>query len=173
MMDLPVWVTVIVGRIIGGFVTGFVAGALLASLLITHSTGSGLSQSTTLTYSLVIACAGAVVTGVVTALLLPYMSGCTVAIGTAVLASFVGELVPFVGSAVFMRAALDSHGYSSFTLLAGVSPLLGLGLSAVGVLLTVWMIQSSTTIGGSRRGPNIDLYSRARQTSLDEPPSEL
>jgi hypothetical protein len=32
------------------------------------------------------------------------------------------------------------------------------------------MVQSSASGGGSGRGPRHDLYSRARQTSLDEPP---
>jgi hypothetical protein len=31
-------------------------------------------------------------------------------------------------------------------------------------------VQSSTGGAGSGRGPNYDLYGRARQTSLDEPP---
>jgi hypothetical protein len=168
-MDLPVWVTVVVGRIAGGFVTGIFAGAILASELVAHPTGSGLSQSSALPYSIGVAVVAAVVTGLVTAGLLPPFSGRRVGIGTAVLASFAGEMIPFIGATLFTHAALSSRGYASWTFFATASPLLGLGLTALGIVVTVWMIQSSV-VGGSPRGPRYDLYSRARQNSLDEPP---
>jgi hypothetical protein len=171
-MDLPVWVTVLIGRIAGGAVTGFFAGAILASQLVAQPTGTGLSQSTGIAYSMGIAIAAALVTGLVTAWLLPTLSGCRVSVGTAVLAAFAGEMVPFIGATLLTHAALDSRGNTSWTYFASASPMLGLALSLVGVLVTVWMITSSLE-GGTSRGARIDLYSRARQTSLDEPPPDL
>ena len=48
------------------------------------------------------------------------------------------------------------------------TPLVSLGLTALGIAVMAWIVQSST--GGSGPGPDYDLYSRARRSSLDEPP---
>jgi hypothetical protein len=170
-MDLPVWVTVLIARIIGGAVMGFVAGVVLASTLLTHPTGFGLSHSSGLAYAMGIAVAASLVTGLVTARLLPLLSGARVDLGTAVLASFAGEMVPFIGATIFTRTALDERGQTSWTYFATASPVLSVVLTALGVLVTVWMITSSAQ-GGSRRGANIDLYARARRTSLEDPPGD-
>jgi hypothetical protein len=170
-MELPVWVTVLIGRTVGGAVTGLVAGVVVASTLLSHPTGFGLSHSSGLAYAMGIAFAAAIVTGLVTARLMPLLSGCRVDVGTAMLAAFAGEMVPFIGATIFTHAAFASRGDTSWSVFAGASPIVSLAFTAIGVLVTVWMITSSTQ-GGTSRGPNLDLYSRARQTSLDEPPSE-
>jgi hypothetical protein len=171
-MDLPVWVTVLIGRIVGGAITGFVAGAVLASTLLAHATGFGLSRSSTVMYAMGIAVAAALVTGLVIARLLPLLSGCRVDAGTAIVAAFAGEMVPFIGATVLTHAALDERGQVSWTYFATASPIVSLAFTAIGVLVTVWMITSSVQ-NGSGRGPNLDLYSRARQTGLDEPPTDF
>jgi hypothetical protein len=171
-MDLPVWVTVIIGRIVGGAITGFVAGVVLASTLLAHPTGHGLSHSGGLAYAMGIAVAAALVTGLVTAKLLPVLSGARVDVGTAVLASFAGEMVPFIGAVALTHAAFDQRGQTSWTFFATASPMVSLVFTVLGVLVTVWMITSSAQ-GGSGRGANLDLYSRARQMSLDEPPGDV
>ncbi len=171
-MELPVWVTVLIARVVGGAITGFVAGAVLAGTLLAHPAGTGLSHSSGLEYSLGIAVVAALVTGAVLAWLLPTLSDCRVDIGTAVLAAFAGEMVPFIGAALFTREAIDARGSTSWAYFAGASPMFSIALSVFGVLVTVWMIASSIQ-GGSGRGANLDLYSRARQTSLDEPPTDL
>lgn len=171
-MELPVWVTVLVGRVVGGAVTGFLAGVVVASTLLAHPTGHGLSRSGGLAYAMGVAVAAALVTGLVTAKLLPPLSGCRVDVGTAVLAAFAGEMVPFIGATVFTDAAFDSRGETAWSVFATASPIVSLGFTVLGVLVTVWIITSSAQ-AGTGRGPNLDLYSRARQSSLDEPPSEL
>jgi hypothetical protein len=50
------------------------------------------------------------------------------------------------------------------------TPLVSLGLTALGIAVTAWMVQPASGGAGSGRGPNDDPYGRARQTSLDEPP---
>ena len=85
------------------------------------------------------------------------------------LAAFVGQMVPFIGGALFTNALLSSRqGAYWLTLMMTATPLVSLGLTALGIAVTAWMVQSST--GGAGRGPNDDLYGRARQTSLDDPP---
>jgi hypothetical protein len=87
------------------------------------------------------------------------------------LASFAGQMVPFIGGALLTHALLSSgSGAYSFTLMTTATPLVALGLTVLGIAVTAWMVQSSSTGGGSGRGPRYDLYSRARQSSLDEPP---
>jgi hypothetical protein len=61
-------------------------------------------------------------------------------------------------------------GAYSLTLMTTATPLVALGLTVLGIAVTAWMVQSSSPGGGSSRGPRYDLYSRARQSSLDEPP---
>jgi hypothetical protein len=94
-----------------------------------------------------------------------------VGIGTAMLAAFVGQMVPFIGGALFTNALLSSgQGAYSPTLMMTATPLVSLGLTALGIAVTAWMVQSSSAGAGVGRGPNYDLYSRARQASLDDPP---
>ena len=76
-----------------------------------------------------------------------------------------------LNGAVFTNALLSSRqGPYSLTLMMTATPLIGLGLMALGIAVTAWIVQSSAGGAGSGRGPNYDLYSRARQTSLDDPP---
>jgi hypothetical protein len=80
-------------------------------------------------------------------------------------------MVPFIGGALVTHALLSSRqGAASLTLMTTATPLVGLGLSVLGIVVTAWMVQSSSGGAGSGGGPRYDLYSRARQTSLDEPP---
>jgi len=80
-------------------------------------------------------------------------------------------MVPFIGGALFTNALLSSrHGAYSLTLMMTATPLVSLGLTALGITVTAWMVQASAGGAGSGGGPDYDLYSRARQTSLDEPP---
>ena len=103
--------------------------------------------------------------------LLPALSGCRVGIGTCMLAAFAGHMVPFIGGALFTNALLSSRqGAYSLTLMMTATPLVSLGLTALGIAVTAWMVQSSSGGAGSGHDPNYDLYSRARRTSLDEPP---
>lgn len=170
-MGLPVWVTVIICRLLGGFITGFLGVAVFAGLLITNPAGTPVAQTSLVTYSLVVTVLSAAVIGLVMAGLLPALSGCRVGIGTAMLAAFAGQMVPFIGGALFTNALLSSRqGAYSLTLMMTATPLVSLGLTALGIAVTAWMVQSASGGAGSGRGPDYDLYSRSRQTSLDEPP---
>ena len=166
-MGLPVWVTVIICRFLGGFITGFLGVAVFAGLLITNPAGTPVPQTSLVTYSLVVTVLSAAVIGLVMTGLLPALSGCRVGIGTAMLAAFAGQMVPFIGGALLTHALLSSgSGAYSFTLMTTATPLVALGLTMLGIAVTAWMVQSSSTGGGSGRGPRYDLYTRARQ---DEP----
>lgn len=171
-MGLPVWVTVVISRLVGGFVTGFLGVAVFATVLITNPAGpTPAPQSSLVTFSIVVTLVSTVVIGLVMTGLLPALSGCRVSVGTAILASFAGQMVPFIGGALLTHALLSSRqGAASLTLMTTATPLAGLGLSVLGIVVTAWMVQSSAGGGDSGRGPRYDLYSRARQTSLDEPP---
>jgi hypothetical protein len=170
-MGIPVWITVVISRFIGGFVTGFLGAAVFATVLITNPVGTPAPQSSLVTYSLILSVVSAGVIGLVMTGLLPALSGCRVSLGTAVLASFAGEMVPFIGGAVLTHALLSSRdGAYSLTLMTTATPLVALGLTVLGIAVTAWIVQSSSPGGGSGRGPRYDLYSRGRQTSLDEPP---
>ena len=165
-MQLPVWVTVVIARFVGGFAVGFVAGIVFVA-----STGGAdgrLQQSSALTLTLAVTLIGAVVTGAVTAALLPALSACRVSIGTAILATFVGQLIPFVGGLLVSHAVTRTPSASMYLPLYGTAgPLLALGLTVAGIAATVWMIQSSTLVG-SGRGPRYELYGKARRESLDD-----
>jgi hypothetical protein len=165
-MQLPVWVTVVIARFVGGFAVGFVAGVVYVA-----SSGGGngaLGQPSTLTVTLVVTLVGALVTGAVTVALLPALSGCHVTIGTAVLATVVGQLIPFIGGLLVSHAVTRDTSSSMYLPLCGTAgPLLSLGLTVAGIAATAWMIQS-TTIAGSGSGPRYELYGKARRESLDD-----
>jgi hypothetical protein len=170
-MGIPVWITVVISRFIGGFITGFLGVAVFATVLVANPGGAPAPQSSLVTYSLLLSIVSAGVIGLVMTGLLPALSGCRVSLGTAVLASFVGQMVPFIGGALLTHALLSSRsGAYSLTLMTTATPLVALGLTVLGIAVTAWMVQSSSSGGGSGRGPRYDLYGRARQTSLDEPP---
>lgn len=171
-MGIPVWITVVICRFIGGFITGFLGAAVFATVLVANPAGAPAPQSSLVTYSLILSIVSAGVIGIVMTGLLPALSGCRVGLGTAVLASFAGEMVPFIGGALLTHALLSSRdGADSLTLMTTATPLVALAsLTALGIAVTAWMVQSSSSVGGSGRGPRYDLYSRARQSSLDEPP---
>jgi hypothetical protein len=170
-MGIPVWITVVISRFIGGFITGFLGSAMFATLLITNPAGTPAPQASLVTYSLVLSVVSAAVIGLVMTGLLPALSGCRVGLGTAVLASFVGQMVPFVGGALVTHALLSSRdGAYSITLMTTATPLVALGLTVLGIAVTAWIVQSSSDGGGPGRGPRYDLYGRARRTSLDDPP---
>jgi hypothetical protein len=170
-MGIPVWITVVISRFIGGFITGFLGVAVFATVLVANPAGTPAPQSSLVTYSLLLSIVSAGVIGLVMTGLLPALSGCRVGLGTAVLASFAGQMVPFIGGALLTHALLSSRsGAYSLTLMTTATPLVALGLTVLGIAVTAWMVQSSSTGGSSGRGPRYDLYSRARQTSLDEPP---
>ncbi len=172
-MGIPVWITVVISRFIGGFITGFLGSAMFAAFLITNPAGTPAPQASLVTYSLVLSVVSAAAIGLVMTGLLPALSGCRVGLGTAVLASFVGQMVPFVGGALVTHALLSSRdGAYSITLMTTATPLVALGLTILGIAVTAWIVQSSSDGGGSGRGPRYDLYGRARRTSLDDP-SEL
>jgi hypothetical protein len=170
-LGIPVWITVVICRFIGGFITGFLGAAVFATVLVANPAGAPAPHSSLVTYSLILSIVSAGVIGIVMTGLLPALSGCRVRLGTAVLASFAGEMVPFVGGVLLTHALLSSRdGAYSLTLMTTATPLVALGLTALGIAVTAWMVQSSSSVGGSGRGPRYDLYSRARQSSLDEPP---
>jgi hypothetical protein len=162
-VQLPVWVTVVIARFVGGFAVGFVAGIAYIA-----TSGSANGQSSALTLTLVVTLVGAVVTGAVTVALLPALSGCRVTIGTAVLATVVGQLIPFIGLLLVSHAVTRDTSTSMYLPLYGAAgPLLSLGLTVAGIAATAWIIQS-TTIVGSGSGPRYELYGKARRESLDE-----
>src|SRR6185437_16546893 len=99
-MGIPVWVTVIICRFLGGFITGFLGVAVFAGLLITNPAGTPVPQASLVTYSLVVTVLSAAVIGLLMTGLLPALSGCRVGVGTAVLAAFAGQMVPFIGGAL-------------------------------------------------------------------------
>ena len=161
-MQLPVWVTVVIARFVGGFAVGFVAGVVYVA------SNGGLGRSSNLTLALVVTLVGAVVTGAVTVALLPMLSGCRVTIGTAVLATVVGQLIPFVGGLLISHAVTRDTSATMYLPLYGTAgPLLSLGLTVAGIAATAWMIQS-TTIVGSGSGPRYELYGKARRERLDD-----
>jgi hypothetical protein len=169
-MGVPIWITVVISRFVGGFITGFLGTAVFATYLITNPAGTATPQSSLVTYSLLLSIVSAGVIGLVMTGLLPALSGCRVGLGTAVLASFVGQMVPFIGGALLTHALLSSRdGAYSITLMTTATPLVALGLTVLGIAVTAWMVSSSSG-GGSGGGPRYDLYSRARRTSLDDPP---
>jgi hypothetical protein len=170
-MGVPIWITVVISRFVGGFITGFLGTAVFATYLITNPAGTGTPQSSLVTYSLLLSIVSAGVIGLVMTGLLPALSGCRVGLGTAVLASFVGQMVPFVGGALLTHALLSSRdGAYSITLMTTATPLVALGLTVLGIAVTAWMVGSSSDGGGSGRGPRYDLYGRARRSSLDDSP---
>jgi hypothetical protein len=69
----------------------------------------GLGQSSTLALTLVVTLISALVTGAVIVALLPALSGCNVSMGTAILASFIGQLIPFVGGLLISHAVTDNR----------------------------------------------------------------
>jgi hypothetical protein len=165
-MQLPVWVTVVIARFVGGFAVGFVAGVVYIAS--SGSANGALGQSSTLTLTLVITLVGAVVTGAVTVALLPALSGCRVTTGTAVLATVVGQLIPFIGGLLVSHAVTRDTSTSMYLPLYGTAgPLLSLGLTVAGIAATAWMIQS-TIVVGSGSGPRYELYGKARRESLDD-----
>jgi hypothetical protein len=165
-VQLPVWVTVVVARFVGGFAVGLLAGVVFVAA---HgSADGGLGQSSTLTLTFAVTLISAVVTGAVTVALLPALSGCHVTAGTAIVASFVGDLIPFIGGLLISHAVTDSGSATMYLPLYGTAaPLLSLALTVAGIAATAWMIQSSTMIG-SGRGPRYELYAKARRESLDD-----
>jgi hypothetical protein len=169
-VQLPVWVTVIIARFVGGFAVGFVAG--IVYMASSGRADGGLGQSSTLTLTLVVTLVGAVVTGAVTVALLPPLSGCRVTIGTAVVATVVGQLIPFIGGLLVSHAVTRDTSTSMYLPLYGTAgPLLSLGLTVAGIAATAWMIQSTTMVGsgsGSGSGPRLELYGKARRESLDD-----
>jgi hypothetical protein len=165
-MQLPVWVTVVIARFVGGFAVGFVAGVVYIAS--SGSTNGALGQSSTLTLSLVVTLVGAVVTGALTVAMLPALSGCRVTIGTAVLATVIGQLIPFIGGLLVSHAVTRDTSTSMYLPLYGAAgPLLSLGLTIAGIAVTAWMIQS-TIVAGSGSGPRLELYGKARRESLDD-----
>ena len=169
-MGIPVWITVVISRFIGGFITGFLGAAVFATALVTNPAGAPAPQSSLVTYWLILSIVSAGVIGLVMTGLLPALSSCRVSLGTAVLASFAGQMVPFIGGALLTHALLSSGGAYSFTLMTTATPVVALGLTVLGIAVTAWIVQTSSSGGGSGGGPRYDLYSRARRTSLDEPP---
>jgi hypothetical protein len=165
-MQLPVWVTVVIARFVGGFAVGLVAGVVYAAT--TGSANGALGQSSALTLTLVVTLIGAVVTGAVTVALLPALSGCRVTIGTAVLATVVGQLIPFIGGLLVSHAVTRDTSTSMYLPLYGTAgPLLSIGLTIASIAATAWIIQS-TIIAGSGSGPRLELYGKARRESLDD-----
>ena len=165
-MQLPVWVTIVIARFVGGFAVGFVAGIVFVAS--NGSADGGLGQSSTLALTLVVTLVSALVTGAVIVALLPALSGCSVSMGTAILASFVGQLIPFVGGLLISHAVTDNRSATMYLPLYGTAgPLLSIALTFGGIAATAWMIQSSTMIG-SGRGPRYELYAKARRESIDD-----
>jgi hypothetical protein len=67
-------------------------------------------------------------------------------------------MVPFIGGALLTHALLSSgSGAYSFTLMTTATPLVALRLTVLGIAVTAWMVQSSSTGGGSGRGPRAAL----------------
>ena len=165
-MQLPVWVTVVVARFVGGFAVGLLAGVVFVgrprqrgrrarSVLHSHADirrdahkrrrHRGRHRG---------AAAGAL--------------GVPCHAGTAIVASFVGQLIPFIGGLLISHAVTDNGSATMYLPLYGTAaPLLSLALTVAGIAATAWMIQSSTMIG-SGRGPRYELYAKARRESLDD-----
>jgi hypothetical protein len=167
-VQLPVWATVVIARFVGGFAVGFVTGVVYVAS--NGGADGGLVRSSSLTLALVVTLVGAVVTGAVTVALLPMLSGCRVTIGTAVLATVVGQLIPFVGELLISHAVIRETSTTMYLPLYGTAgPLLSLGLTIAGIAATAWMIQSTTIAGsGSGSGPRYELYGKARRERLDD-----
>ena len=111
-----------------------------------------------------------VVIGLVMTGLLPALSGCRVSVGTAILASFAGQMVRSSAVRCPHTRCCPRGRARPLRLMTTGTPLVALGMSVLGIVVPAWMGQSSAGGRDSGRGPRYDLYSRARQTSLDEPP---
>ncbi len=112
---------------------------------------------------------GVLVTGLVTYMLLPRLSGVTVGVGTAMLATFAGQLVPLIGMLAFVRAVAGGTDPSRTLLLfGGMSPFVALALNVAGIALTAWMLATSSVSSGQIVGARYDLYNRAYRQSLDD-----
>ena len=87
-MSLPVWVTVIISRYVGGFLVGATAGVLVTAIVVSHPAGAAapFGRGDIAAYALLAAGLGALVSGVVTTLLLPHLSGVRAGMGTVVFA---------------------------------------------------------------------------------------
>jgi hypothetical protein len=118
-MQLPVWVTVVIARFVGGFAVGLVAGVVYVAS--TGSANGALGPSSALTVTLVVTLIGAVATGAVTVALLPALSGCRVTIGTAILATVVGQLIPFIGGLIVSHAVTRDTSTSMYLPLYGTA----------------------------------------------------
>jgi len=127
----------------------------------------GLIGGTSLvTYSLVVTVLSAAVIGLAMTGLLPALSGCRVGIGTAMLAAFAGQMVPFIGGALFTNALIPSRqGAYSLTLMMTATPLVSLGLTALGIRHGV---DGAVGVGRGRLGPRPQLRP-VRPRPPDEP----
>jgi hypothetical protein len=139
---LPVWVTVLLGRLVGGFLIGRIF--ILAD-------GGGyvpgqVSASSALTRLFVPTVVGALVTGAVIAFLLPRLSELTVGFGNAALAAFAGAMLPVIVNQVLAHS--QAAGATSFV---GLITLVG------AVAITATMVSASTTpFGHASGGPGAD-----------------
>jgi hypothetical protein len=168
-VQLPVWVTVIISRFVSGFVIGFLVAALLSAGTVSISAQGEISRGTILRFAAVAMVVGVLVTGLVTYMLLPRLSGVTVGVGTAMLATFAGQLVPLIGMLAFARALAGGADPSRTLLLfGGMSPFVALALNVAGIALTAWMLATSSVSSGRSVGARYDLYNRAYRESLDD-----
>src|ERR671934_2707689 len=93
----PVWVTVLTARFAGGLLGGYAGVALLRGT-VAPASSSALAVAVPILF-------GALVTGGAISILLPPISGRSVALGNAVVASFAGALVPLIAGMAFARSS--------------------------------------------------------------------
>jgi hypothetical protein len=166
-MRLPLWVSVVIARFAGGFAAGIVVAIVFVARFAHRTPGLMISQREIETFMVIASAAGTVGVGVALVLLVPRLSGVSVAPGTALLAALAGEAIPLAASLLFAHAASSSaQSPGALAVYGSMSPFLSLGLAVVGVMVTVWIIGSTAGPGGGK--PQYDLYGKASRQSLDE-----
>jgi hypothetical protein len=146
----PVWVTVLVARFVGGFAGGYATFAMVQSAFTGGLASGGSTSQLTLELLLVPALVGALATGLAITLLLPSMSGKTVGLGNAILAAASGAMVPVIAGMVVAGGLESSITASSIVVVAGASPVISLLATIGSVMITAWMVETSSSAGGTK-----------------------
>jgi hypothetical protein len=146
----PVWVTVLVARFIGGFAGAYAVFAMVQSVFTGGLASGGSTSQLTLELMLVPALVGALVTGLAITMLLPGMSARTVGLGNAILAAAAGAMVPVIASLLVAGGLESSLTASSIVVVAGASPIISILATIASVMITAWMVETSSLEAGTR-----------------------
>ena len=88
--------------------------------------------------------AGALITGAAITMLLPGLSGRSVGLGNALLASLSGAAIPLIATLVVARGLTSSGSATSVVLIAGASPFVTLFATIGSIAVTSWMVSTAS-----------------------------